>query len=326
VTETSAQAGAWAPPSPEDDRVRDTRPLVRLYGNKNAHRLLPAPLVLALVSAFAPLGGPQRRADERRQSERFMKDLLLYTPRAGEAEALTRRYLKEKARISELLWRPWLMKRSRVIGREHWEAAHRDDRGCLVAIGHMGATFAIPAILGHHGLPVHMVTSPHYWKPMPPGFVGLAILHLRREYAEKPLGRSRLIPSDADPERLVALLEAGESIMMAFDVPGSAATPFLGRSVALSGGLATLAMRTNARVLPLLPERRGSRIDVRLFPPLEPGDFRDARELRGAIARIFEQLVLAKPEIIELPWVPSPLVTEAEASATLGYAPRGAST
>jgi hypothetical protein len=317
--------GEWLAPVPQDDHVREVRPLVRLYASKHTHRLLPGPVALAIAAALAPMGSRQRRADERRQSERFMKDLLLYTPRAGEARALTRRYIAEKSRISELVWRPWLLKRSRVTGREHWEAAHSGGRGCVVVIGHMGATFAVPAILARHGFDIHMVTSPHYWQPMPPGFVGLAVLHLRREYAEYPLGRSRLIPSDADPERLVGLLEGGASVLMAFDVPGSAATPFLGRSVALNGGPATLAFRTKATVLPLIPERRGSRIDVRLFKPLEPTDYRDARSLRAAIARTFERLVLAMPEIVELPWVPSPLVTEAQATLRNADAPRGAS-
>ncbi|MCW3050301.1 MAG: hypothetical protein JWO74_4585 [Solirubrobacterales bacterium] len=320
-----APGDAWLAPVPQDDRVREVRPLVRLYASKHTHRLLPSPVALALAAALAPMGSPQRRADERRMSERFMKDLLLYTPRAGEARALTRRYIAEKSRISELVWRPWLLKRSRVIGQEHWDAAHTGGRGCVVVIGHMGATFAVPAILGLQGFDIHMVTSPHYWQPMPPGFVGLAMLHLRRAYAEKPLGRSRLIPSDADPERLVSLLEGGESILMAFDVPGSAATPFLGRSVALSGGPATLAFRTKATVLPLMPERHGSRIDLRLLKPLDPADYRDARSLRAAIARTFERLVLAKPEIVELPWVPSPLVTEAQATLRNEDAPRGAS-
>jgi lauroyl/myristoyl acyltransferase len=312
-------------PAPQDDLVRDVRPLVRLYASKHTHRLLPAPVALVIVAALAPIGGRQRRADERRQSERFMKDLLLYTPRAGEAHALTRRYIAERARMNELVWRPWLLKRSRLIGGEHWEAAHRGGRGCVVVIGHMTATFAVPAVLARHGLTARLLISPHYWQPMPPGFVGLAVLHLRREYAEKPLGRERVIPSDTDPALLVDLVERGESVVMAFDVPGSAATPFLGRSVALSGGPATLAFRTKAPVLPLLPERHGSRIDVRLFEPLDPTDYRDARSLRAAIARTFEQLVLAKPEIVELPWVPSPLVTEALSTLRDEDALRGAS-
>jgi lauroyl/myristoyl acyltransferase len=256
---------------------------------------------------------------ERRDAERFMKDLLLYTPRASEAGVLARRYLKERARLIELIWRPWLLKRSKLIGTEHWEAAHSGGRGRVIVFGHMGGTFAVAPILALHGFDFYTVTSPHYWEPMPPGLVGVAVLHLRREYAEKPLGWDRLIPSNARPERLIELLESGASILVAFDVPGSAATPFLGRSVALSGGPATLAFRTGAKVVPVIPERHGTRIDVRILEPLDPADYGDLRSLRGAIARTFEPIVLAKPEMVELPWYPSPLVNEAPSP------PRGAS-
>jgi lauroyl/myristoyl acyltransferase len=210
----------------------------------------------------------------------------------------------------ELLWRPWLLKRSRVIGKGHWDAAHAGERGCIAVIGHMGGTFAVSGILARHGLCPYMVASPHYWQQEFGGLLGLATLHLRREYGEKAVGNSRLIPSNAGPERLIELVESGETVLIAWDVPGSAATPFLGRSVALGGGPATLAFRTGAKILPMIPERHGSRIDLRMLEPLDPADYRDRRSLRAAIARTFEPLVLAKPEMVEIGWFPSPLVTE----------------
>lgn len=137
---------------------------------------------------------------------------------------------------------------------------------------------------------------------------------MRVEYAEKGLGRDRLIPNDVNSERLIELIEGGATVGIVFDVPGSAATPFLGRSVALTSGPASLAFRTKAKVLPVITERNGAQIDLRLLEPLDPADFRDLRSLRAAIARTFEPLVLAKPEIVEVAWYPSPLVTEALAS------------
>jgi len=130
-----------------------------------------------------------------------------------------------------------------------------------------------------------------------------------RHFAEAQ-GRGRAIPSNGKPERLIELLETGNSVLIAFDIAGMAATPFLGRSVALAGGPATLAFRTGVRVLPVLPERHGTRIDVRMFEPLDPADHADAGSLRAAIAGVFERLVLANPEIVDFAWGPSPLVTE----------------
>ncbi|MGH2872985.1 MAG: hypothetical protein ACRDL5_11060 [Solirubrobacteraceae bacterium] len=293
------------------ERVDNVGLLVRLYASKHTHRLLPASVALGVTAALGPPARRHRNLAERRDAERFMQDLLLYTPRAGEASALARRYIREKSRIRELFWRPWLLERSRVVGTEHWEAARAGGRGCVIAFGHMGATFAMPVILGRLASDLYLVTSPHYWQPLPPGFVGLALRHLRSEYGEKPLGRGRLITSDSSPERIVALLRSGAAVAVAFDVAGSAATPFLGRSVALGGGPASLAFSTGAKVLPVVTERHGTRIDLRMIEPLDPADHPDLRSLRAAIARTFELLVLAKPEIVELPWFPSPLVTEA---------------
>src|SRR5205085_5638631 len=162
-----------------------------------------------------------------------------------------RRNVAEVSRCRELLWRPWLYKRSRVSGREHWDAAHRSGRGCVIVVGHLGAWFAVPPILRRYDFDLYAVVNPLYWQPMPAGFLGLGYRYLRTEL-EKALGRDRVIPANARPERLIGLLESGASVFIAFDVPGSAATPFLGRSVPLSGGPATLAFQTGAKVLPVI--------------------------------------------------------------------------
>jgi lauroyl/myristoyl acyltransferase len=273
------------------------------------HRLLPAPIALAIASAVGMTYPRYRKADALRRSERVMTDLLLYTPRAGEARALARRNVAEISRMRELFWRPWLIKRSRLIGQEHWETAHAGGRGCVIVVSHLLATYSLGRILREHGFGYYVVGSPRYWEPQPPGYPGLAMHHQRSEYATAA-GPGSLISSTAEPGLLIELLERGESVLIAFDTPGSAATPFLGRSLALSGGPATLAFRTGAKVLPMLPERHGTRIDLRMFKPLNPGDYRDLPSLRAAIARIFEQLVLAKPENVEFADPAAPLVTE----------------
>src|SRR5262249_30593605 len=84
------------------------------------------------------------------------------------------------------------------------------------------------------------------------------------------------------------------------------APPRRGRWAARGGDPATLASRTGAKVLPVLPERHGTRIDVRIFEPLDPADSLDLPSLRAAIAGVFEQIVLAKPEIVDYAWYPQP--------------------
>ena len=113
-----------------------------------------------------------------------------------------------------------------------------------------------------------------------------------------------------DAERDVPLKDGvWETVAIAFDVGGSAITPFLGRSVALAGGFATIAARTGCWVLPIVPRRRGSRIDLHLLEPVDASALRDARSVRLRITQTFERVVLEAPHAVELAWYPSPLVT-----------------
>jgi hypothetical protein len=297
-------------PVPQNDDVAEATLPARLYASTGMHRLLPAGPAVALAGRIGPAVRRGRNSAERRDGQRFMADLLLHTPRAAEADELAERWLIEKSKLGELFWRPWLLERSRLLGRENLDLARQRDRGCLFVSGHIGGHWSVSTILLRHGLQHYAVSHPHHWEPMPPGYKGLSKLHLRHEYLEKRLGGSRIILSDGPPERPLRLLEAGNSLLIAFDVAGSAATPFLGRSVALAGGPATLAFRTKAPVVPAVPQRQGTRIDLRLFPPIDPEDHPDPRSLRAAIAEAFEPVVLAHPESVELAWFPSPLVTE----------------
>jgi lauroyl/myristoyl acyltransferase len=299
-------------PVPQDDRIRDANPVVRLYASRYTHRLVPARAALAMVSLIGPVVRERRTPGERRAAESFMHELLLHTPRRAEASELAGRWLVEKSRLRELFWRPWLLKQSQVQGREHWDEARRGGEGCVIVFGHLVATWAVPAILGVRGFDHYIVVGPHYWQPMPPGYEGLALLHRRKEYGEKVLGNPRLISTEGRPSRLPELVSAGESVAIAFDAPGRAATPFLGRVVGLGGGAASLAFATRSKVLPVVPERHGTRLDLRFHAPLDANEYDDARSLRAAIARTFEPIVLARPESVELAWFPSPLVTEVE--------------
>jgi lauroyl/myristoyl acyltransferase len=91
----------------------------------------------------------------------------------------------------------------------------------------------------------------------------------------------------------------------------------------LASGPATLAFRTGAKVLPMLPVREGTRIDVQILEPLDPADYPDLRSLRTAIAAVFERIVLANPEIVDFAWYPSPLVTEVRSVDAVGGADEG---
>jgi lauroyl/myristoyl acyltransferase len=295
----------------QDDPLHRARLPVRIYASKWTHRLLPARVALPLAATLGPFVRQRRNPAERRDAERFMHDLLLYTPRYGEARELAQSWVTEKARVHELFWRPWLLKHSRVLGVEHWHAAHAGGRSAIIVFGHFVGSWTVPAILGLNGFDHSIViSSTHFYQPIPPSYPRLVIEQTRREYLERPLGESHLISSDAPPERVLDLVESGSSVAIAFDVNGTSPTPFLGRTVFLTGGPATLAFRTGAKLLPAIAERRGTRIDLRLLEPIDPTSYRNIRSLRTAVVRIFEPIVLARPEMVEMVGFPSPLVSE----------------
>jgi lauroyl/myristoyl acyltransferase len=305
------EAPLYEPLVPQDDRLTDVSLLARLHGNKHVHRLMPARLAVPLAAWLGPVARQLRDPAELRVATEFMSDLLLYTPRSGEARKLARRWMREKARLNELVWRPWLLKHSRFHGMEHWEAVRRDGRGCFVVFGHQGAYWVMPTLLSRLDAGAHVVGIPAYWEPLPPGYLALQWLHRRREYLEKPLsGAARYVSSLGPPERQVELLRAGKPIGIAFDVPGSVPTPFLGRSIALGGATVRLAHTEGVSILPASIERQGIRIDVRIHPPIHAADHADVRSMNHAMARTFESIVLAQPESLHLYMHPSPLVTE----------------
>jgi lauroyl/myristoyl acyltransferase len=296
-------------PVPLDDTIRGVSGPIRLYANQNTHRLIPAQLALGIVAGIGPAVRQRRNPAERSAAHEFMSALLKHTPRAKEADELAEQWLIEKSKLRELFWRPWLLQQSEVHGREHWEAARSGGQGFVIIFGHMVATWAVPAILGIRGFDPYIVMGPHYWAPLPPGYEGLEIRHRRNEYGVKPLGNSRLISTEGRPERLLELIAAGHPIAIAFDAPGLTPTPFLGRSIAISGGWASLAFQSQCKLLPVVPERHGTRLDLRFHAPLDASDYSDGAALRAAVASTFEPIVVARPQEVELAWFPSPLVT-----------------
>jgi hypothetical protein len=311
VSTDAAAAGGDEIPVPQDDRVPEVSLPARIYCSTITHRLLPAGPSLALVAHAGPLVRQRRNPAELRDAELFMTGLLAHTPRAEEASGLAPRWLAEKSCLRELFWRPWLIRGSSVAGIEHWHAARAGGRGCVLMFGHISATWSVPAVLVQADLPVYFVIGPHYWQPMPPGYEGLSLLHLRTAYLDRTLGPPRVLSSAGRPERLKALVEGGEVVAIAFDAPGRALTPFLGRTVAFGGAGVRLALETGCKVLPAIPERHGTRLTLRFYAPVDATEHEDATSLRAAVARAFEPIYVKRAHEVELAWIPSPVITEA---------------
>ena len=166
-----------------------------------------------------------------------------------------------------------------------------------------------PRVLGRHGFDVHMVSSAHLAE-LPPGPRGRMHRQMRGRNCSARWVRTASSSTTHRP--------SGPSSWSWRARPsGSRSTCPLGgdalpRTIcALTSGPASLAFRTKAKVLPVITERHGTRLDLRMLEPLDPADHRDVRSLRAAIARTCRPLIVAKPEMVEIAWYPSPLVTEA---------------
>jgi lauroyl/myristoyl acyltransferase len=305
-------------PVPQDDRVEGVGLPARAYASPLVHRLLPAGVAVELAARVGPAMRQRRNPAERDDAQAFMRQLLAHTPRAGEADELAVRWLAEKSRMGELFWRPWLLREASVAGLEHWNAAREGGRGVVMVFGHILGAWTVPGIMGSVGMPVYIVIGPHYYAPMPPGYEGLALLHRRRAWGEDVLQMDHIVLATGRPERFKELVDGGGVVAVAFDAPGRAPTPFLGRTVGFGGAAPRLALETGAKVLPAIPERHGTRLVMRFYEPIDPADYKDTTSLRAAIAAAFEPVVLERPETVELAWIPCPLVTEVPEQAPSG--------
>jgi lauroyl/myristoyl acyltransferase len=299
-------------------KIRDVSLPARIYGAPLAHRLIPAQAGVGLVEARARMRA-RRNPHEREDIKRFLERLLAHTPRAGEADALVERWMTEKSAGQELQWRYWLFPKSTVDNPEKWREATAGGRGVVVVFGHLAPTWSVAPILQYNGMPVHIVIGPHYWD-LEPGFKGLEMDYRRRKL-QSIVGEERThSTATVKPETLAGIVMGGEAVLLAWDAPGRAATPFLGRNIPVGGAAARLAFGTKVPVLPVVPERRGTRLAARFLDVIEPEAYEDHRALREAIAKAFEPVVVERPHAIELAWNPSPLVTDVTEAADAPWA------
>ena len=135
-------------PVPQDDEIRDVSLPARIYGSPLVAPPAARPVALELAARVGPAMRQRRNPAERRDAERFMRELLAHTPRAAEAPELAGRWLAEKSRMGELFWRPWLLRGASVQGLEHWHAARAGGRGAVLVFGHILGAWTVPGILG----------------------------------------------------------------------------------------------------------------------------------------------------------------------------------
>ena len=282
-----------------------------LYASPALHALVPARLALAL----SRLGARRLARGDHPLHARalaFTTELLAHTARAGEAEALAGAWLEEAAQNLELHWRPWLMRRGRVAGRELHDAALATGRGIVLTFIHTGPIYAVWPSLRRAGVDQWLIVGPHHLDNRERG-LSWRYFDRGRSYLLEA-GQGHMVAPPGVHEAAAAALRRGELVVVAFDIPGTTPTPFLGREVGLAGGAARLAAETGALVLPVVSRRRGARPHVEFTKPLDPRDHGDAASLQAAIARRLEAVALERPEDLYFLEEPAPLVTPVRAA------------
>jgi lauroyl/myristoyl acyltransferase len=108
------------------------------------------------------------------------------------------------------------------------------------------------------------------------------------------------LPAKGSFRTIQALLERGESVFVAYDMPGPHETHFLGKSVTLAEGTAQLAVRADAIVLPVRTRRAGHRVWVDAAKPLDPRGL-TVDQLHHTLAAVHERWILENPAAMEDP-------------------------
>jgi lauroyl/myristoyl acyltransferase len=124
------------------------------------------------------------------------------------------------------------------------------------------------------------------------------------------------VPSDAGFETFVEVLQRGDVLTAAFDLPGRTPAHFVGRDLTASFGAPRMAFATGSLVVPATSELVGDKDPlplVRFHEPIDPADFESPQALMEHLLQIHEPYVTRWPELYDIPtshWgVPAPADT-----------------
>ena len=183
----------------------------------------------------------------------------------------------------------------RYEGLEHFLSAHKEGKGVLVVTGHLGA-WELSSF--HHSLAGH---------PM-----GMVIRRLDNPLVDNFVNRvrtahgNRVIPKDDFARGLISAMRAGETVGILMDTnmtpPQGIFVPFFGVEACTASGLAKVALKTDAAVLPgfLLRDVESSKYTLWFGERLElirTGDHeKDVAANTAAFTAAIESAIRAYPD------------------------------
>jgi lauroyl/myristoyl acyltransferase len=252
-------------------------------------RHLAQTLPLSVSYRLAALGAPlvyYAWAAKRRNAVDNVVQMLGPEKSRGEAERLARaafqnygRYLIDMLRLSGAETRR-IERRLTILGLEHMQAAYARGKGLIFVGGHLGNSDLAVAVLASLGYPITIIAE---------------TLHPPRWNAEVQRTRNAAgigtIPPEAGVRGMVEVLRRNEVLGVLIDRPThgtSEGVPvrFFGAWTRVPGGVATLALRTGASVLPACMVRHGADWLIHVHPPL---DLARTGDLRADIQRFTQQ-------------------------------------
>lgn len=182
-----------------------------------------------------------------------------------------------------------------IEGREHFDAAHAAGRGILFFTGHFGSWEIFHLVSPSFGFPMNVLVR-RIDNPLVENFVER--LRTRLD--------ARTIDKKTSARKMFRLLQNGELLGVMADLNAQERegvfVDFFGRAASTTTGLAKLALRTGATVLPAFaiwqPEKQ--KYLLKLESPIRyektDDDERDVRELTQAATKTIEKYVRAHPE------------------------------
>ncbi|MBZ5737660.1 hypothetical protein [Nocardioides mangrovi] len=265
---------------------------------------VPERLVPALAAARAR--AEWRRESVRQDARTQMGFLLDHTRPDADLERVARAYVHAQAVRGELRWHPRLLTSLRVEGVEHLRTASEQGRGVLLSFLHHGHYDGAFPSIARLGFPGHMVAYPYMLTDEAP-------VWLRQHVAISCMNGGTPVSADVGAAGMVELLERGQILAIATDVPGRTPVRFLGREVLGSFGAARLASAAGAPVVVLTTERDAQGAFVRLHEPLDSRGA-EPRDLLDRILAIHEPVLLRWPEHTDIPLARWGLPAPAEAA------------
>lgn len=209
-----------------------------------------------------------------------------------EVEAVVRAmYLNLGRSAAELLCLASAVEATEVEGEEHLRAALAGGRGVLLLSAHLGNWEVLVRAAMRTGAPTHVVTK------------RLHSAWAERLWRRARRGGAKLLFERHAGRAIVRALAAGEIVAFVLDQhapePSALRLPFLGRPAATSTGLARLALKSGAPVVPIFTHRRPDGTHaIRIGPALSvQGDVDEPVEAltRACLAEV-EAAVRAHPE------------------------------